>query len=98
MDSIIARICIRTIEADRNMNITIKTEKENKYITNSLCGDCLHARDAHEKHNGHFMYCACCQKLCDLDQYLKVHMPSKTVIFTNGREKYKVQLGDNNHA
>lgn len=74
-------------------NITIETEKEqNGYAVAGLCGDCLHSRDSHEKHNGHFMYCASCQKLCDLDEFYKVHKPSKQVIFTNGFDKVKVDM------
>lgn len=42
-----------------------------------LCGKCLHARDNHEKHNGHFMYCPACQKLCDIDEFLLLHKPTE---------------------
>lgn len=67
-------------------------EKEIKITPNAICGDCLHARDSHEKHNGHFMYCSACMKLCDLDEYLKVHKPSKIVINTVGLDKYRIDL------
>lgn len=56
---------------------TLATEKEKRYATSTLCGKCLHARESHEKHNGHFMFCACCRKLCDIDDFLKVHRPTE---------------------
>lgn len=41
-----------------------------------LCGNCLHSRSSHEPHNGHFMYCACCRSLCELDDFNKQHEPT----------------------
>lgn len=41
-----------------------------------LCGKCLHNRDAHEKHNGKFMYCASCMSLCDIDEFEIIHKPT----------------------
>lgn len=53
-----------------------------------LCGRCLHAKEAHEKHNGHFMYCASCMKLCDLEDYNTQHKPSGIIV----QDKMRMQL------
>lgn len=55
----------------------------------SLCGDCLHAKEAHTEHNGHFMYCACCHKLCDKDEFNKVHSPTniETIMSIGARKQ-----------
>lgn len=42
----------------------------------TLCGRCLHAVECHEKHNGHFMFCSACQKLCNIEQFNEQHKPS----------------------
>lgn len=52
-----------------------------KQVANAICGDCLHSRDAHTPNNGHFMFCACCNKLCDLDEYLKVHLHDNQILY-----------------
>jgi hypothetical protein len=41
-----------------------------------LCGRCLHNKLAHTPHNGHFMYCAKCQSLCDILDYEKKYSPT----------------------
>lgn len=48
-------------------------EKEIKITPNTICGDCLHSRDAHLEHYGHTMLCSCCNKLCDRDEFYKIH-------------------------
>lgn len=58
----------------------LELDVHQKRIQNAICGNCLHSRDAHEKHNGHFMKCASCQKLCDIDEFLKVHLPTSLEI------------------
>lgn len=45
-----------------------------------LCGKCLHERVLHTEHNGHFMYCSSCMKLCDKDEFQINHSPSNYVI------------------
>lgn len=55
-------------------------EKLADILPSALCGNCLHSRDAHNKHNGHFMYCANCDKLCDLDEFLTIHKPTSLEI------------------
>jgi len=44
-----------------------------------ICGACLHDKESHEKHNGHFMYCANCKGLCDIDEYNIVNKPTDLV-------------------
>lgn len=78
-------------------NETIETELEKKYTPSLICGECLHSRESHEKHNGHFMQCAKCNKLCDLDAYLTVHKPTDletTYRIQSAREysQYKVKI------
>ena len=41
-----------------------------------LCGKCLHNKLAHEKHNGHFMYCGSCFAICELQEFNQVHKPT----------------------
>lgn len=41
-----------------------------------LCGKCLHDIDCHTEHNGHFMYCGACQKLCDKDTFSEQYQPT----------------------
>lgn len=41
-----------------------------------LCGKCLHSIECHIEHNGHFMYCSACQKLCDKDTFNIVYPPT----------------------
>ena len=48
----------------------------------SLCGKCLHSKLSHSEHNGHFMFCAPCQKLCEKDDYYQTYMPSDITIIT----------------
>jgi len=38
-----------------------------------ICGKCLHAVSSHEPHNGHFMYCASCFILCELEEFQYVN-------------------------
>jgi hypothetical protein len=45
-----------------------------------LCGKCLHSVESHIAHNGHFMYCASCGKLCDNDEFAIQYKPSGTVV------------------
>lgn len=44
-------------------------------IINPICGKCLHAKSSHEQfnHNGKFMYCGCCDKLCPISEYNTKH-------------------------
>lgn len=46
-----------------------------------ICGKCLHAVDAHTSHNGHFMYCACCHKLCELSEFSIVHTHDNQFVY-----------------
>lgn len=41
-----------------------------------ICGKCLHNKLMHEPHNGHFMYCAKCNKICELSEYETKHPPT----------------------
>lgn len=43
----------------------------------TLCGKCLHAIECHQEHNGHFMYCSACMKLCGLAEFNTVHAPTE---------------------
>lgn len=43
----------------------------------SLCGNCLHSKSSHEPHNGHFMYCACCFRLCEISEFEIQHKPTE---------------------
>lgn len=40
------------------------------------CGKCLHDIECHNEHNGHFMFCSACQKLCDKVTFSIQHKPS----------------------
>jgi len=44
--------------------------------TYPICGECLHAKSCHIEHNGHFMYCAVCFKVCELEDYNKENKPT----------------------
>lgn len=48
--------------------------------SSSLCGKCLHNKDAHIERNGHLMYCSKCMKLCDKEEYNMSLKPSGTVV------------------
>lgn len=55
----------------------------------AICGDCLHSVSSHEKHNGKYMYCASCFKLCEIEEFNKVNKPtdmSKVIEIQVGRE------------
>lgn len=49
-------------------------------MTSRNCGKCLHDKLAHEKHNGHFMYCGICFSLCELQEFMTEHKPSSQEI------------------
>ena len=54
------------------------TEQQEQYP--HLCGKCMHSSNSHEPHNGHFMHCAVCGKLCDKDEFAINHSSSKVSI------------------
>jgi hypothetical protein len=46
----------------------------------SMCGKCMHHKDAHVPDNGHLMYCSKCMKYCDVEEYNTPLKPSGTVV------------------
>ena len=51
-----------------------------------LCGKCMHSKESHIEHNGHFMYCGSCMSLCDKDEFSIKHKPTPL------NEQVKLQL------
>jgi len=45
-------------------------------MTYPICGNCLHSKNSHTAHNGKFMYCATCFKMCELDEYETILKPT----------------------
>lgn len=58
-------------------------------MTYEICGECLHAVSSHEPHNGLFMYCGACFRLCDKDIFKQKHKPTdiQTVMEIGARKQ-----------
>lgn len=58
------------------------------YGSGSLCGDCLHHKDAHELFNGWYR-CAVCGKTCDPECYRKEHKAGNILVSQTNKVRYE---------